>query len=262
MSGGAAIVVVAVAIVLLRAPSPVAARLRALRGRSWTGIRWPGRRRTDTGIGGGRGGIGIVLPALCGAGGLAAWASVGFGAAVPLLPAAAGGITGGTVAGLLAGADRLRRRSREAAALVESVGLLAADLRAGAQPADAVGALAADPRAVPATRHRAVTAVWAVAAASGAPAATVLEQVERDLRAREQQRREVAAQLAGARSTGGMLAVLPVLGLGLGAAMGADPLAVLLGTPRGQLALLLGVGLEAVGVLWTARIVARAEATP
>jgi tight adherence protein B len=65
----------------------------------------------------------------------------------------------------------------------------------------------------------------------------------------------VAAQLAGARSTAALLAVLPLLGIGLGAAMGARPLHVLLGTERGQVAMLVGAGLDALGLLWTARIV-------
>jgi tight adherence protein B len=41
--------------------------------------------------------------------------------------------------------------------------------------------------------------------------------------------------------------------------MGAHPLTVLLAEPRGQLALVVGVTLETVGVLWTARIVKAAE---
>jgi tight adherence protein B len=40
--------------------------------------------------------------------------------------------------------------------------------------------------------------------------------------------------------------------------MGARPLHVLLGTSRGQVALLVGAGLDALGLLWTARIVAAA----
>ena len=141
-----------------------------------------------------------------------------------------------------------------AAALVESVGALAADLRAGQPPAEALRAAGSGPAA----RHPAVAAVWTVSERSGASAAAVLDRVEEDLRIRLGQRREVDAQLAGARSTAALLAVLPLLGIGLGAAMGADPLAVLLGRPHGQLALLTGVALDAAGVLWTARIVAAA----
>ena len=254
MTGGAAATLLAVAVVLLRAPSPGTARLRALRGPADAHLFWWPRWPT--------GGFGVVGPALLGAGVLAAWSSVGFGVAAPVLPAVAGGVAGATAASVLAAASRDRQRRRAAAAVVESVGQLSADLRAGASPGDALAALAGDPRAVPATRHRAVQAVWAVAATSGAPAATVLERVEHDLRAREHQRREVAAQLAGARSTGALLAVLPVVGMGMGAAVGAEPVSVLLGRPMGQVALVIGVGLEAAGVLWTARIVAGAERGP
>ena len=101
--------------------------------------------------------------------------------------------------------------------------------------------------------------MWTVSERSGAPAAAVLDRVEQDLRARQGQRREVAAALAGAQSTGILLAVLPLLGIGLGAGMGARPLTVLLAHPRGQVALLTGVVLDALGVLWTSRIIAAAE---
>ena len=43
---------------------------------------------------------------------------------------------------------------------------------------------------------------------SGAPAAAVLDRVEQDLRTKARQRREVTAQLAGARSTAALLAAL------------------------------------------------------
>ncbi|HZB49663.1 MAG TPA: secretion protein F, partial [Mycobacteriales bacterium] len=55
-----------------------------------------------------------------------------------------------------------------------------------------------------------------------------------------------------------LLAVLPLLGIGLGTAMEARPLQVLLGTGRGQVALLVGAGLDALGLLWTAWIVSAA----
>ncbi|CAA9223726.1 MAG: hypothetical protein AVDCRST_MAG41-636 [uncultured Corynebacteriales bacterium] len=254
MTGGVPATLLALAIVLLRAPSPVAARLRMLHDRA-SARRFEWRWRPTTAVG-------VVAPAVLGAGVLAAWSIIAFGTTVPVLPAVAGAVAGATAASVLTAAARGRQRRRAAAALVESVGQLAADLRAGARPGDAVAALAEDPASIPAIRHRAVQAVWAVAATSGAPAASVLERVEHDLRARERHRREVAAQLAGARSTGGLLAILPIVGMGMGSAMGAEPLSMLLGRPAGQLALLAGVGLEAAGVLWTARIVAGAERAP
>jgi tight adherence protein B len=197
----------------------------------------------------------VLAAAIGGALGLGTWAWFGFGVTLPVLPAVAGAVGSATAAVVLSQTAADRARHRTDAAVAEAVGSLAADLRAGQQPAEALTALDGDP----ATRHRSVLAVWSVSERSGAPAAAVLDRVEQDLRARQAQRREVAAALAGARSTGVLLAVLPLLGIGLGAAMGARPLTVLVAQPRGQLALVVGVALEALGVLWTSRIVAAAE---
>lgn len=255
MSGPAVtLVLMALGIGLVRRPSPTTARLRLVRTAA-ADRKSPRWRPPAVGTG-------MLLPAVCGASGLAVWSRFGFGVALPVLPAAAGGIAAATAALVLSRAAADRRRQRAAATVVQSVGALAADLRAGQPPAEALAVLAADPRSAPAARHRAVSAVWTVSGSSGAPAATVLDRVEQDLRARQNQRREVTAQLAGARSTAALLAGLPVLGIALGAGMGADPLRVLLGQPRGQVALLIGVGLEALGVLWTARIVSTAQGAP
>ena len=55
-------------------------------------------------------------------------------------------------------------------------------------------------------------------------------------------------------ATGRLLAVLPLAGLGLGFAFGGDPLAFLLGTAVGRLALCAGVGLACAGIAWSERI--------
>jgi tight adherence protein B len=198
----------------------------------------------------------VALAAIGAGAAIGAWAWLGNGVTVPVLPAIAGGVGGATGAAALGRTAAYRTRRRADAALVEAVGGLAADLRAGQQPAEARAALAG-----PAGRHPAVVAVWSVSERTGASAAAVLDRVEQDLRARQDQRREVAAALSGARSTSTLLAVLPLLGIGLGAGMGAHPVRVLLGQPRGQLALVVGVVLEALGVFWTSRIIASAEDT-
>lgn len=100
-----------------------------------------------------------------------------------------------------------------------------------------------------------VAACWQVGVDSGAGLAGGLDRVAGALRALEQQREELAAQLAGPRSTAALLAVLPVFGVLLGTAMGAGPLNVLLRTPAGLGCLLAGVALECAGLAWTARIV-------
>jgi tight adherence protein B len=48
------------------------------------------------------------------------------------------------------------------------------------------------------------------------------------------------------------------MGLGLGIALGVDPLAILIGTPLGMAALAAGVGLTLAGRIWSARLVGAA----
>ena len=56
-----------------------------------------------------------------------------------------------------------------------------------------------------------------------------------------------------------VLAALPLVGLGLGTALGAHPLSWLLGTPWGLLALMCGTTLDIAGVLWLRRMVRSVE---
>ncbi|MEU5823904.1 type II secretion system F family protein [Streptomyces sp. NPDC047803] len=105
-----------------------------------------------------------------------------------------------------------------------------------------------------------VAACWRVAVGSGAGLATGLARLESALRAERRQSEELRAQLAGAWSTVAVLALLPALGMGLGAALGADPLRVLLHSSAGLVCLVTGGLLEACGLLWAARIVRAGEA--
>lgn len=107
---------------------------------------------------------------------------------------------------------------------------------------------------------RALAACWTVCARSGAGLAAAVDRLEEGLRAEQAQRRALDAELAGPRATAALLAVLPLVGLLLAAALGADPLRVLLHTPLGLLCLVTGLALDAAGVLWTRRLAARAAA--
>ncbi|MGI5349703.1 type II secretion system F family protein [Streptomyces sp. CA-250714] len=104
-------------------------------------------------------------------------------------------------------------------------------------------------------------ACWQVAVEGGAGLAEGLERVAGAVRARGEQREDLRAQLAGPRSTALVLALLPVFGLAMGAAMEADPLWILLHTPAGFLCLAVGLLLEWAGLFWVARIVRSAEGT-
>lgn len=105
-----------------------------------------------------------------------------------------------------------------------------------------------------------LAACWRVAVDRGAGLAAGLDRLEGALRAERDQRADLRAQLAGARSTAVLLAGLPVLGLLLGTALGADPLHVVLHTGAGLGCLLVGGVLEGVGLWWVLRIVWGAEA--
>lgn len=100
---------------------------------------------------------------------------------------------------------------------------------------------------------------WEVSERTGAPLAALLdglaEATEGDLDAAAA--RETA--LAGARATVRILSWLPVVALGLGFLVGADPLRTLLTTPWGMAAALAGAVLTVVGRVWTQRMVRAAE---
>ncbi|WP_030324028.1 type II secretion system F family protein [Streptomyces sp. NRRL B-3229] len=198
-------------------------------GAAWGGATGSGglgaRGARGAGGAGGAGGDGGAGPGGPGAGGL------GFGGVGP-------GVSGGGGLG-------------EAQAVV---------LAAARFGGDVPGALAAAARRPGAEGLLGLAACWRVAVDQGAGLAAGLDRLEGALRAERDQRADLRAQLAGARSTAWMLAALPVLGLGLGAALGADPLRVLLHSGAGLGCLVVGGVLEGVGMWWAMRIVRGAEA--
>lgn len=101
---------------------------------------------------------------------------------------------------------------------------------------------------------RRVTTTWAVAQRYGIGLTELLEAVRRDLEHRHAFARDIEARMAGPRATGVVLSLLPLLGVGIGQAMGASPLAVLFGSAIGQVLLVLGVVLGVLGVLWTSKL--------
>jgi tight adherence protein B len=88
----------------------------------------------------------------------------------------------------------------------------------------------------------------------GAPLADLLDRVESDLRAVERTRAAVAAQTTGARASAALLALLPVAGVGLGYAMGAQPAHALLHTPLGAACAFGALALQCAGMGWTGHL--------
>jgi tight adherence protein B len=218
------------------------------------------------------------------------------GAVLGWLIAGGGGALGLALLTLTA-ATRWRARRAETAAtaamgeLTAALGLLAAELRAGVHPAiaalrvagdagpaaaevlatiegaarlsgDVAGAMRRSASRSPALAEPIgrLAAAWRLAEQHGIGLADVLDAVRRDLDHRVRAARRLAAALAGPRATSLVLAVLPLLGLLLGQAVGAAPFRVLVGSAAGQVLLVVGSALVCTGVTWSARLVSRAAA--
>lgn len=213
------------------------------------------------------------------------------GAAVPgfLFGGAGGGLAAALAAATatrrLTGRRALRHSLAAVDGLAEALRSLVAELRAGAHPAaaaesaavdaepaaakamrsvaaaarldgDVDRALAASRAASPATA-RALTQLcqaWILVRRHGLPLADVLDAVHHDLDTRVRFARQVLARMAGPRASATILALLPIVGIALGEAMGAHPIHVLTTTTAGQFLLVVGVALVCAGVTWSARL--------
>lgn len=221
--------------------------------------------------------------------------------AVVLAASAAGGLVflwAGTLSIALAGmilaltaAGSWREISRQRAdwALERSwaqlLGVLAADMRAGATISMAFDHAAAhlDHRTAPQLRAALVSAaalasqglslsavlgsvpggsaiahVLDVGQRHGLPLADMVEQAQRRYDTKVRHRVLSRAALQGPQATAVVLSLLPLAGIGLGSAMGARPLSWLLGGGLGGVFLVVGVGLSCAGFSISQRIIAHA----
>lgn len=178
------------------------------------------------------------------------------------------------------GAAPRRRRAQRRALALQAIGALASELAAGAAPSEALlraqGEPSVWPHAASAARWGSdiadalerdaeqlavlgqIAACWRVGS-RGVGLVDAVQHVAASERSAEDVRVEMEAQLAGPRATARLLSMLPLIGIGLGMLMGADPLAWLLGTLPGRLCLAAGVGLTLLGAWWTGRIAAGVE---
>ncbi len=240
-------------------------------------VRGPGRLPTDLGRG-----ARPRLPGPLPFAGLAAVASLG------LLASALSGhqlVLALLAAGLVAGGFRLAHQSRRAATAGRRAGhvlaacdAMAADLAAGQPamaalersasewqellPAVVAGHLGAD---VPTALRglsvrpgggelRVLAAAWQVAHESGCGLADAVTAAADAIRGRQATRRLVATELAAARATARLMAVLPFGVLLLGAGVGGDPVGFLTRTTPGLTCLVAGLALAYAGLQWLQRI--------
>ncbi|KJR06886.1 type II secretion system F family protein [Gordonia sp. PS3] len=207
------------------------------------------------------------------------------------------GVAPGVAGALVAGAiTRQRRQTRRDAArdrdmgeLIAALGVMGAELSVGAPVVQACRAAASDllqsgssgpvadelarmaaraelggdPGPPPSTASnpvRRLAQAWAMSLEFGLPIGEVLAALRSDLLSRQDFAARTRAGLAGPRATAAVLAGLPMLGLVLGQAMGADPARVLLGTGTGGVLLVIGTLLAVAGLAWAGRITNRAVA--
>ena len=182
---------------------------------------------------------------------------------------------------------RRRHRAAEAAALQGALDVLVGELRIGAHPVAAFGIAAEEVDGAVAASLRTVAArarmgadvaaglrsvarqsslpahwerlavCWQLAQDHGLAIATLMQAGQRDIVERERFSARVNAEMAGARTTAAMLAGLPVLGIGLGQLIGANPMEFLLSGGAGGWLLAIGVALACTGLLWSDRITSR-----
>ena len=179
------------------------------------------------------------------------------------------------------------RRADEAAALQAALGILVGELRVGAHPVVAFERAAAEVEGTVADSLRAVaararlgadvsaglrsaalqstvpqywerlSATWLLAQTRGLAIVALIRAAEQDVVERERFAAGVTAGMAGARATATILAGLPVLGVGLGHLIGAQPLQFLLSGGVGGWCLVIGVTLACTGLWWSDRITNR-----
>ena len=184
---------------------------------------------------------------------------------------------------------RTKRRTSESTALQGALEVLVGELRVGAHPVAAFDVAAMEVDGPVAESLRAVAArarlgadvaaglrsvstsstlpahwerlavCWRLAQEHGLSIAPLMQTAQRDVVERERFSARVDAGMTGARTTAAVLALLPVLGVGLGELIGAEPLSFLLSSGAGGWLLVIGVTLVCAGMLWSDRITAGAS---
>lgn len=238
----------------------------------------PGPRRRWIQVSGGRARRLVRIP-------VAACLVIGLPALVVVAPVGvvvAAAIVALTIAARGRRRGRQRRRAAEAAALEGAMDVLVGELRIGAHPVVAFDAAATEVDGAVAASLRTVAArarmgadvaaglrsvaersalpahwqrlalCWSLAHSHGLAIATLMHTAQRDIVARERFSAQVTAGMAGARTTATVLAALPLLGVGLGEVIGAQPLRFLFS--GGQWLLVVGVALTCLGLAWSDRI--------
>lgn len=181
-----------------------------------------------------------------------------------------------------------RRRRSEAAPtekLSAALRSLTSELRAGVAPGEALARAAGTPPLWPnaltaarlgeavdsgfladaernaelATSLRQLAACWHVGVTRGSGLAVSVERLALSLRTQQELHTTLRNELAAPRATSRMLAFLPVVGVGMGYLLGADPIAWFFSSSIGAMVFAIALVLTLAGSAWTRAIVRRVE---
>lgn len=141
-------------------------------------------------------------------------------------------------------------RAERATAVVEAAARAA---RRTGSPADGL-------RGVAEESWRSLGCAWALAERAGAPLGPALEELAASFRDHAQASRDAETALAAPLATSRLVLALPVVGLGLGALLGVDAVAVLATTPLGWGLVAVAALLVAAAWAWSRALVRRAAA--
>jgi tight adherence protein B len=173
------------------------------------------------------------------------------------------------------------KRQRDAQLVIDSLAAFEMELKAGQPPASALVRAAVIPPIWPAALSavgiqgdvcqalnidaqrypelKNLAACWKVAAHSGSGMTTAVNRLIQGLRENEEMRNTLDAELASPRATAKVLSGLPLIGLLMGIAMGANPIGWLFGNPLGIACLICGLAFSCLGIFWSRRLVRSVE---
>ncbi|CAB4626928.1 unannotated protein [freshwater metagenome] len=173
------------------------------------------------------------------------------------------------------------QRQRDAQLVIDSLAAFEMELKSGQPPASALVRAAVIPPIWPAALSaigiqgdicqalnidaqrypelKQLAVCWKVAADSGSGMSAAVSRLIQSLRENEELRSTLDAELASPRATAKVLSGLPLIGLLMGIAMGADPIGWLLGNPLGIACLICGLGFSCLGMFWSRRLVRSVE---
>ncbi|MDL9981026.1 pilus assembly protein TadB [Microbacterium candidum] len=163
-----------------------------------------------------------------------------------------------------------RRAPASDAETADAVLRLAVLLQAGVPAARAWAFVIGDAQPAPPTpasiaarggAWRAVAAAWDVSSAVGAPLADSLRAIASALRDAQETADQVRVTLAEPAGTARLMAWLPLVAVGLGALLGFDTVAVLIGSPGGWVCAIAGILCMVAARRWSAKLV-RGAAMP